>query len=176
MPRRVTRVGDFPFRVEPLARTHDRTAFSCGVAALDRYLLMQAGQDAAKRVAACFVLTADGQTIAGFYTLSQYAVDVAGLPPQFASKLPRYPEVPATLLGRFAISQDFRGQRLGEFLLVDALHRSWQLSKQVASVAVVVDAKDDTAVSFYKHFDFIPLPTSPSRLFLPMRSIEELFA
>ena len=126
-------------------------------------------------MAACFVLTPDGKTIAGFYTLSQYAIDVAGLPPPFARRLPRYPEVPATLLGRFAISDHFRGRRLGEFLLVDALQRSWQLSKQVASVAVVVDAKDDTTVSFYKHFDFIPLPSFSNRLFLPMRSVEQLF-
>ena len=123
----------------------------------------------------CFVLTPDSRTIAGFYTLSQYAVDLAGLPASLASKLPRYREVPATLLGRFAISQDFRGQGLGEFLLLDALHRSWQNSREVASFAVVVDAKDDAAVRFYRHFDFLSLPDMSNRLFLPMRSIEKLF-
>lgn len=161
-------------RVEPLSKAHDRAAFSCGVPALDNYLQKQAGQDVAKRVAACFILTLDGRTIAGFYTLSQHAVDIAGLPSEFAAKLPRYPEVPATLLGRFAISHDFRGQRLGEFLLMDALDRSWRLSKEVASLAVVVDAKDEPAARFYRHFDFIPLPATPNRLFLPMKTIEKL--
>ena len=175
MPLRLTRAGDLVFRVEPLAKTHDRTAFSCGVGALDSYLKTHASQDVAKRVAACFILTPNGATVAGFYTLSQYAVDLAGLPREFASKLPRYPELPTTLLGRFAISQDFRGRRLGEFLLMDALHRSWRLSKELASFAVVVDAKDETAARFYRHFDFIPLPSIPNRLFLPMRTIEKLF-
>jgi predicted GNAT family N-acyltransferase len=142
---------------------------------LDRYLHRQASQDAAKHVAVCFVLTPDGKTIAGFYTLSQYAVDLVQLPPELAAKLPRYPEVPATLLGRLAIATAFRGQHLGEFLLLDALHRSWQQSGQVASAVLIVDAKDQAARKFYEHFEFISLPAAPSRLFLPMATIGGIF-
>ncbi len=43
-------------------------------------------------------------------------------------------------------------------LLMDALRRSLELSKQVASAAVVVDAKDHAAVSFYKRYGFLDLP------------------
>lgn len=164
------------FRVELLSKTHDRAAFSCGIDALDRYLKAQAGQDVAKRVAVCFVLTPDGTTIAGLYTLSQYSVDLLDLPAVVASKLPRYPEVPATLLGRLAISQAFKGRRLGEFLLLDGLYRGWQQSKQVASVAVIVDAKDESARRFYEHFGFLSLPSTPNRLFLPMKVIDRLFS
>ena len=145
------------FRVEPLAKTHDRAAFSCGIDALDNYLKTQASQDVAKRVAVCFVLTPDAKTVVGFYSLSQYSVDLVDLPADIATKLPKYPEVPATLLGRLAISEAFRGQRLGEFLLLDALYRSWQQSKQVASAAVIVDAKDEAARRFYEHFEFLSL-------------------
>jgi GNAT superfamily N-acetyltransferase len=163
------------FRVEPLAKTHDRAAFSCGIAALDNYLKRQASQDVAKRVAVCFVLTPDGMTVAGFYTLSQYSVDLATLPEAISAKLPKYPEVPATLLGRLAISEAFRGQKLGEFLLLDSLYRSWQQSQQVASAAVIVDAKDEAARRFYEHFEFLSLPATPNRLFLPMQVIQKLF-
>jgi len=163
------------FRVEPLAKGHDRAAFSCGIDALDNYLKKQAAQDAAKRVAVCFVLTPDGKTIAGFCTLSQYSVDLAELPNEIASKLPKYPEVPATLLGRLAISEGSRGQKLGEFLLLDALYRSWQQSAQVASAAVIVDAKDQAAKRFYEHFEFMALPGAPNRMFLPMKVIAKLF-
>ena len=155
---------------------HNRAAFSCGIGALDNYLKRQASQDVAKRAAVCFVLTPDGETVAGFYTLSRYAVDLDGLPLEIAAKLPRYPEVPATLLGRLAVSQYFRGQKLGEFLLLDALHRSWRHSKQVASAAVIVDAKNEAARKFYEHFEFICLPARPNRLFLPMMVIERLFS
>ncbi|MGE5072163.1 MAG: GNAT family N-acetyltransferase [Anaerolineae bacterium] len=163
------------FWVEPLARTHDRSVFSCGIAALDRYLRQQAGQDAARQVSVCFILTPNGRTVAGFYTLSQYAVDLAGLTAELASKLPKYPEVPATLLGRLAVGIEFKGRGLGEFLLLDALHRCWKHSNEIASLAVVVDAKDEAAVRFYRHFNFISLPGTPSRLFLPMKTLEKLF-
>jgi predicted GNAT family N-acyltransferase len=163
------------FTVEPLTKAHDRAAFSCGIGALDNYLKKQVSQDVAKRVAVCFVLTPDGKTIAGFYTLSQYSVDLVELPAEIASKLPTYPEVPATLLGRLAISEAFKGRKLGEFLLLDALYRSWKQSKQVASAAVIVDAKDESARHFYEHFEFLSLPATPNRLFLPMKVIQKLF-
>jgi len=163
------------FRVEALGKNHDRADFSCGSTVLDNYLKRQASQDVLKRAAVCFVLTPDGKTIAGFYTLSQYSVDLVKLPLEVANRLPKYPEVPATLLGRLAISEEFKGQRLGEFLLMDALYRSLQQSKQIASAAVVVDAKDEAAERFYQHFGFILLPETPNRLFLLMKTIEMLF-
>ncbi len=163
------------FRTEPLGKRHDRAAFTSGIEALDKYLKTQASQDVSKHVAACFVLTPDGETIAGFYTLSQYSVDAGALPDQITKKFPKYPELPATLLGRLALSDRFKGQRLGEFLLMDALYRSLLQSEKIASAAVIVDAKNEKAKTFYEHFDFIPLPEIPNRLFLLMKTIEELF-
>jgi predicted GNAT family N-acyltransferase len=162
-------------RFEPLGPAHDRAAFSCGVEALDNYLRKQAGQDVRKRVAVAFVLTPDGKTVAGYYTLSQYSVELDAIPDGLAAKLPKYPFVPATLIGRLAVSNEFRGQRLGELLLMDALNRCLSGSKQVASAAVIVDAKDDGAAAFYKKYGFIELPKTPKRLFLPMATIEKLF-
>ena len=162
------------FTVQLLAKIHDRSVFSCGVEALDNYLKKNCeGQDVEKRVAVCYVLTPDRKTVAGFYTLSQYSVDLVNLPHEIARKLPRYPLVPATRIGRMAISQNFEGQKLGEFLLLDALHRCLQHSKQVATFAVIVDAKDEPARQFYDHFDFLKLAGFPNRLFLPMKTIEK---
>lgn len=164
------------FVIEPLGARHDRAAFSCGSQQLDSYLQKQAGQDLKKRAAVPFVITPDHKTIAGFYTLSQYAVDLGELPEEISKKIPRYPMVLATLLGRLAVSDRFRGQGLGEWLLMDALHRALQSSKQVASAAVVVDAKDDQAVAFYRKYGFIDLPKIERRLFLPMGTIVQLFS
>ena len=162
-------------RCEPLGSKHNRAAFSCGVTALDRYLQKQARQDVSKRVAAVFVLTPDGVKIAGYYTLSAHVVNLGDLPANVARKLPRYPNVPATLLGRLAVSTDFHGQGLGELLLMDALHRVLASTREIASAMVVVDAKDETARAFYLHHDFIPLPAQPNRLFYPVKTIEKLF-
>jgi GNAT superfamily N-acetyltransferase len=162
------------FNVEPLGPRHNRNAFSCGVPALDRYLQKQASQDVSKYVAATFVITPDGATIAGFYSLSSYAVSLADLPEEIGKKLPRYPEVPATLLGRLAVSSEFQGQGVGGLLLANALGRALMTSSTVASAVVVVDAKDEVLLNFYIHHGFIPLATFPNRLIYPVKSIRGL--
>ncbi len=154
---------------------HRRAAFSCGVEQLDRYLHTQALQDLKKHAAVPFVLTEDGTTIAGYYTLSQFAVELDVVPSDVARRLPKYPMVPTTLLSRLAVSQNYRGQRLGEFLLMDALRRSLLMSRQIASAAVIVDAIDEAAATFYKRYSFLELPGVARRLFLPMGTIQETF-
>ena len=161
--------------VEPLGRQHDRTAFHCGAEALDRYLRQQARQDADRRVAAPFVAVRPPDTrVLGYYTLSASVLTLADLPEDLARKLPRYPQLPVTLLGRLAVDQSTKGQGLGEHLLLDALHRCLAHADQIAAMAVVVDAKDESAAAFYRHYGFIPLQAQPSRLFVPMRSIAQL--
>lgn len=165
------------YRVEALGKRHDPSGFSCGVEPLDRYLREQAGQDARKRVAVPFVLCAGKSNIVlGYYTLSALSIDVGAWPEDVARKLPRYPVVPATLLGRLAVDKSQRSKGMGEFLLMDALRRALVASRQVAAVAVIVDAKDAGAISFYSRYEFIPFADRPNRLFLPMGTIERLFA
>jgi len=161
---------------EPLGANHDRAAFSCGTPALDKYLQTQASQDMKKSLAAVYVLTPNGKTIAGFYALSAYSVRLDKIPEEIAKKLTRMPEVPATLIGRLARSSAFVGQGIGEILLTDALKRSHDTSKNIASWAVIVDAKDDKAIAFYKRYGFMEIPFTPGRLFLPMETIATLFS
>ncbi len=161
--------------IQPLGPHHDRAAFSSGVGPLDRYLHQQASQDLARHAAAVFVLTEPpSSTVLGYYTLSATSILLAELPQAMAKRLPKYPQVPATLLGRLAVEQNARGQGYGELLLMDALQRSLSASRTVASVAVVVDAKDEAALRFYERYEFTRLPDSPRRLFLPMRVIAAL--
>ncbi len=161
--------------VETLGRQHDRTAFQCAAEALDRYLKQQARQDADKRVAAPFVAVRPPDVrVLGYYTLSASVLTLADLPDDLACKLPRYPQLPVTLLGRLAVDQSTKGQGLGEHLLLDALHRSLAHADEIAAMAVVVDAKDENAVSFYRHYGFLPLQAKPNRLFVPMRSVAQL--
>jgi len=162
--------------IEPLGKRHDRAAFSCGKEPLDRYLKTQAGQDARRRVAAPFALVeAPGaKTVIGYYTLSAFGVDLGDLPDEVARKLPRYPIVPATLLGRLAVDRRFAGRGFGEVLHVDALRRSLDGSADIAAAAVVVDALDEDAWRFYRHFDFIAFSERRERLFLPMKTVAVL--
>ena len=162
--------------IEPLGKAHDRAGFSCGVPALDDYLQRRASQDARRRVAAPFMLIeAGGEAVCGYYTLSQMAIEIESVPENIAKKLPKYPMVPVTLLGRLAVDSRFRGQGLGEYLLMDALRRSWTLSREIAAMAVLVDAKDEAAASFYEVHEFRRLPGRPDRLLLPMAELDRLF-
>lgn len=161
-------------RFEPLGH-QDRAAFSCGTEALDNYIKKQASQDVRKKVAIVYVATLDSKTILGYYTLSQYSVQMKDIPVELSKKFPKYPALPATLLGRLARDFSTRGQGVGELLLLDALNRAVAMSEQVASAAVVTDAKDQKAVDFYKKYGFIELPKTELRLFLPMASIGALF-
>ena len=168
----------FAYTVELLGDRHDRASFACGIDALDRYLHQQARQDAERKVAVTYVLLpADAPAIiAGFYTLSATSIRLASLPPDTARKLPRYPDVPATLIGRLAASTAHHGRGLGRHLLLDALRRSLDASAAIGSTAVIVDAKDANARAFYEHYGFIPFPDRSMRLFLPMKTIQALFA
>ena len=99
--------------IEPLAKRHDRAAFSCGLPELDRYLARQAGQDVRRRIARVFVCTADeADTVLGFYTLSALSINLASLPEQLSRKLPRLP-VPCALIGRLAVDRSAHGRGLG---------------------------------------------------------------
>lgn len=161
-----------PFRLVPLAAGHDRAAFDCGAAPLNRYLREQVTQDMRRRVAACFVALAPDERIAGYYTLASASLLLADLPDSVAKKLPRYPTVPAVRMGRLAVDQAFKGQGLGGALLADALTRAARA--EIAAHALMVDAKDEAVAEFYRHHGFIALPKLPMTLFLPLGSVQAL--
>jgi predicted GNAT family N-acyltransferase len=157
------------------SRTHVRSSFCCGEDSLDTYIRKQASQDLKKRVSTVFVLIDDPEmNVLAYYTLSSYTVDVAALEESFAKRLPRYPALPATLLGRLAVDNDQKGKRFGELLLIDALKKSLDTAMQVASLAVIAEALDERALNFYIKYGFKQFNQEPMKLYFPMRSIEEL--
>lgn len=125
------------------------------------------------RASACFVLVpeSDSGCIAGYYTLSQTSVTGAKLPAAVVKRLPHYPDLGATLIGRLARDLAWKGQDIGRLLLLDALRRSVRQSEEVGAVVVVTDPKDTKARSFYERFGFQSL--DERRLFIPMRELVE---
>ena len=155
------------FRIEILSSHHDRAGFVSGSDSLDRYLRERASQDVKRRIASCFVaVSVSTEEVAGFYTLTATSVALQDLPPAIIKKLPRYPVVPAALLGRLAVAQHTQGKGLGGVLLADAVLR---LSRaELGIFALLVDAKDDAAQRFYEHYGFILLAGAERRLCLPV--------
>ena len=159
--------------IDLLSVHHDRRGFICGKEPLDRYFQQQVTQDARRHLATPFVMVMPDRSIGGFYTLSSTALRLVDLAEDIARRLPRYPLIPASLIGRLAIDQRHHGQGWGSFLFLDALYRCSR--SEIASFAVVVDAIDDEARGFYAHHGVLPLPDSPYRLFRRMSDIEALF-
>lgn len=158
--------------IEPLGK-HDRTAFACGLAALDDWFHRRAGQDEKRNVARVFVAVNDEQRIVGFYSLSSFTIAIADLPPEHASRLPRYGAIPAALIGRLARDERVRGEGVGELLLADAIRRVISAARSLAVFAIVVDAANERAATFYRGFGFIPFPSRPLRLFMPASDAAE---
>lgn len=165
-------MADERYRVELLAHHHNRADFSSGVGPLDRYFQERAGQDVRRYAAAAYVLY-DTQMdfVAGFYTLSATSIQSASLPDVFRRTLPRYPSLPAFLLGRLALDSRYQGQGLGAILLGNALRRLLAVSEQVRGIAAIVDAKDVAARRFYHRHGFEPVIGDEDRLIIPMQRI-----
>ncbi|MCX6237124.1 MAG: GNAT family N-acetyltransferase [Bacteroidia bacterium] len=150
--------------------------FACGKILPDTYLKTQAAQDIKRKLCACFV-SVDNKTglIQGYYTLSSNSIPIGIVPDNYKKQLPySYSSIPAILLGRLAVDSRFKGLGIGKMLLIDALSRSYEISKSVGSFAVVVDPLDEEAEKFYFKYGFILLPDS-RKMFLPMKTIGKLF-
>ncbi len=159
-----------PFLIEVLGPAHDRTEFASGVEALDRYFRQQVTQDVRRRATACYVaIDVVTAKVAGYYTLAAASVALTDLPEPLAKRLPRYPSVPVARLGRLAVDQAYRGRQLGASLLWDAAMRA--LRSEIAVYALVVDAKDDQAVRFYRHHGFATFGSLPRQLVLPLANL-----
>jgi ribosomal protein S18 acetylase RimI-like enzyme len=161
------------FEIEALSSRHNRASFACGIEALDRYLVSQASQDVRRNIANCFVACpVIASTIAGYYTLSAAGVAIGDLPEDVVKRLPRYENVPAALLGRLAVDAGFRGRGLGRALLFDAARRAMDAGPAV--FALLVDAKDERARDFYRHYRFESLRSRPMTLFIPLSRLRNL--
>ena len=152
---------------------HDRTTFESGSILLDNYFKTQVRQDIKRRVATCFVAVDQENMVLGYYTMAAASILLDSFPETIVKKLPRYPIVPAVLLGRLAIVKNRQGQGLGSILLVNALTRIYK--SDIGAFAMIVDAKDEKAASFYAHFGFQTLD-GPLRLFLPLNSVRDIIA
>ena len=155
------------FVIEPLTKVHQRSIFTCGNDRIDHYFRESVTQDVKRKYAACFVAR-DIATdrVAGFYTLSSSNVPLDEVPEPLAKKLPRYPTVPAVLIGWLGRHTDYAGQGLGEALLYDAVKTV--ATAPIGAHAIFADAIDDKAAAFYAAFGFTPLIRRPHTLFLPI--------
>lgn len=161
--------------VEPLTKAHLRDDFDCGSPELDEYLRKFARQNHDSGVARTFVAVGDGGKVLGYYSLAAGSLSKENLPRNQEKRLPKFP-LPILRLARLAVTREEQGKGLGEYLLMDALHRCLLVSEEVGFIAVVIDAKDEVAKNFYQRYDFDTLPGQPLTLWLPRSALMCFFA
>lgn len=150
---------------------HDRASFDCGVEILNRYLRNLAAQHRNKGIATTFVLvdSSEPKRILGYYTLSAAALSFEALADIDRKGLPAYP-IPAVRIGRLAGSASLRRQGIGELLLQNAIKRILAARSTLGVYAVVVEAKDGLAESFYRKYGFRMGDAATRQLYLPLGS------
>jgi len=155
---------------------HDRKSFDCGEDELNIFLKQHANQNQSKNMSKTYVAVVavsadDHKKIYGYYTLSAGHIECAQLPEIVKTKLPKYP-IPIARIGRLAVDKDYKGQGIGGFLLHDAFTNVLRIADKMGVFAVVVDAKNDNAKSFYGNYGFTELQDSKLTLFLPITTIK----
>lgn len=150
-------------------KLHDRSGFSCGIAALDDYMHQRAGQHQRDGIATTHVLTDDAQParVLGFCALSAAQLHLSELQPADLKRLPAYP-VPAMRMGRLAVSAFEQGKGYGQLLLGHVVNLALSVRQTMGVRVLIVDAKDAQAVAFYERYGFRPTTSKALSLYLPI--------
>jgi GNAT superfamily N-acetyltransferase len=157
-----------------LDESHDVSEFGCGKPVMDEWLRKYALRNQGLNAARTYV-TCEGTIVRGYFSLAPSSIAFKDAPERIRAGLARYP-VPVVLLAKLAVDQRWRGRRIGESLLFEALQRSLKASKAIAGVAVLVDALDEEARTFYERYDFEQSPTDSNQLLLLMSDIALTFS
>lgn len=162
-------------KIEELSKRHDRNKFDCGVQELNQYLKHMARQHIVKGISRTFVLVEESQSeeILGFFTLAFCEIQAQELPTKYAKKYP--PKVPAAKLARLAVSIKYQRQKLGKYMMVNAIERTLLISKNIGIIGFFVDAKNMAATRYYEQFGFMPLPDNMLQLFLPLTNLQQAY-
>lgn len=158
---------------------HDRKSFDCGEEELNYFIKTKAAKHMEQGISKTFVLIDDAiskgkKPILGFYTITPQTISRELFQKQ---NYPHYP-IPVFLIAQLAVDKTQQGKGTGEVTLIKALEHLLQTRKYIEAVAVTVDCLNNNAENFYKKYGFQDLDTLKSgrkRLYLPMKSVEELF-
>ncbi len=160
--------------LEPLGPEHDLSGFDCGEDTLNVWLARHALKNQSRNNTRTFVLpTVEkcGRKVVAFYSLVVATIaHVDAIQPIKEGASPKHP-IPVILLARLGVSKEYKGQKIGQALLKDALLRAFSISQQVGVRAVLVHAKAGSAPFYEKFAGFEPSPTDPHHLLLPIQDI-----
>jgi len=167
-------MAEQPYTIRPFDKAlHDRGAFSCGVAAMDRWLKHSVTDKIANnRIRLWCAADNDGKMV-GFYALAAHSVQVAHAG-QIAQRGDRH-AIPAIYLVALAVDRTCQRAGLGSALLGDAIARSIAISEQLGAAALILDVLQDETrekrMAFYARLGFRAVdPGAPDRMYLSIKA------
>ena len=159
---------------------HDRSAFSCGVEAVDNFFKKTANKLSKADNLRVWVMTEASGAVIGFYALNAHAVSYQDLPAAFARTRPGHGEIPAAYISMIGRDARYAGGGYGGDLLVDCLTRIARVSEGLGIAVVMLDVLDcgdegrtQRRRDLYLGYGFLPLLSNPMRLFLPTATIRK---
>jgi len=150
-----------------LAEAHNCSEFSCGEPVLDEWLQRRALDNIHLGASRTYVVCPkDSQKVVGYYALSMGQILNQEVTGSMRRNMPK--SIPAVILGRLAIDQNWQGYGLGKLLLADVVERSLRASSEVSARLIVVHAISPSAEAFYLHHGFTRLPVETPTLALDL--------
>lgn len=156
--------------LEPVSKALQKQPFDCGNQILNEYFRFYAFKIDQLSIGKTFIALNELNTVTGYMTLANAQIEADSLPESLRAKLPRYP-IPAFRIAKLAVDVRYQGSGVGSWLLRSALEKALSVSASVGIYAVIVDAIDEKAKSFYVKYGFMAFSEYPLTLFLPLTTI-----
>lgn len=171
------------FIIEPLdTAKHNRANFTCGVTQVDNFFKNTANKLAKADNLRVYVMSRGDGDIIGFYAINAHAIEYTQLPEKYARNRPGHGNIPAAYISMIGRDVRYSKGGFGGDLLVDCLKRIYSASEQLGIAIVILDVLDcgnpelvAKRLELYKSYGFMPLPSQPLRLFLPISTISKLY-
>jgi len=161
--------------LEPVSKALQKQPFDCGNPILNDYFRFYAFKNDQLSIGKTFVALNEFDTVTGYMTLANAQIEANLLPETLKAKLPRYP-IPAFRIAKLAVDLRYQGSGVGSWLLRSALEKAFSVSASVGIYAVIVDAIDEKAKSFYVKYGFVAFSEYPLTLFLPITTIASAYS
>ena len=159
---------------QPLDGSHRLDTFDCGKPGLNDWLTRYAMQAQTSGSAKTYVI-ADGDRIAGYFSLTVGQVDSLDAPERVRKGMGNYP-IPVVLLARLAVSLQDQGCGIGVGMLQDAIRRAVSIAEQAGVRALLTHPIDEEAARFYQRFGFEASPAQGQQLLLLLKDARRLLS
>lgn len=156
------------FTLSELVKSHDRSQFDCGRPSLNEWFHKQAWQSQRSESAKVYVALKD-EKVVGYHAIAAAHIAKADATKRVAQGQPSH--IPAIKIARLAVDTSAQGMGLGAALLKDALLRCASAADIIGAHVVIVDALDESVISFYTRYGFETGPDNDLTMMLLMKDL-----